>query len=84
MRALGVFTHAHLLTSEEAIGLSSAIRLGITLGVAGLPPIEMINEVLLYVQPAHLQILAGGEMNSAERNTFRATFVREKLEGTAA
>ena len=79
MRALGVFTHSRLLSSEEVIGLASAIRLGLTLELEGLPPIELINEILLYSQPAHLQVMAGQEMSSNERNAYRARFVREKL-----
>lgn len=79
MRALGVFTHAHLLSSEEAIGLSSAIRLGITLDMKDLPRIDTINEILLYGQPAHLQLMAGEEMSSEERNAYRAGFIRRKL-----
>jgi len=79
MRALGVFTHSRLLSSEEVIGLASAIRLGATLGMEGLPPVELINEILLCSQPAHLQLMAGREMSSNERNAHRARFVREKL-----
>ncbi len=79
MRALGVFTHAHLLTSEEAIGLTSAVRLGITLGMDGMPPVQTINLILLYAQPAHLQLLAEHEMSSGERNIYRAEFIRTTL-----
>ncbi len=79
MRALGVFTHARLLSSEEVIALASAIRLGVTLGLDDLPPIELINEILLYAQPAHLQLMAGCEMNTGERNAYRAKYVREKM-----
>ena len=85
MRALGVCTHAHLLSSEEAIGLASAIRLGVTLGMKDLPEVRAINQILLFSQPAHLQMMAGREMNSEERNAYRAEFIRGKLrEGIAA
>jgi len=84
MRAMGVLSHAHLLSSEEAIGLASAIRLGITLGMEDLPAIGVLNEVLLYSQPAHLQLMADREMNTAERNAYRAGFIRSRLAGTAA
>ncbi|MCK4304062.1 MAG: protein arginine kinase [Candidatus Eisenbacteria sp.] len=84
MRALGVFTHAHLLTSEEVIGLSSAIRLGITLSMEGLPRTGIINEILLYAQPGHMQMMAGTEMSSEERNIRRSEFIRGRLKDDLA
>jgi len=78
-RALGVLTHAHLLASQEVVGLASAIRLGITMEMPGMPSLRAVNALLLFVQPAHLQLRAGREMSSQERNAFRATLVREWL-----
>jgi protein arginine kinase len=77
MRALGTLAHAHMLSSEEVIGLASAVRLGVTLEVPGVPSIQTINEILLGVQPAHLQLRAGHEMSSRERNVERAEWIRE-------
>ncbi len=84
MRAVGVLSHAHLMSSQEAIGLASAIRLGITLGLKDLPPVALINEILLSIQPAHLQLMAGREMSSEERNAYRAEMIREKLSAAAS
>jgi len=83
-RAHGVFTNAYLLSSEETIGLASAIRLGITLGIPDLPKIQTINDILLYTQPAHLQLMAGKEMGSEERNLFRAKYITEKMQADSA
>ena len=79
MRAVGVFTHAQLLSSQETIGLASAIRLGITLGLDDLPPVALISEILHCSQPAHLQLMAGHEMSSEERNAHRAELIRKKM-----
>ncbi|MFH1142949.1 MAG: protein arginine kinase [Candidatus Eisenbacteria bacterium] len=78
-RALGALTHAHLLSSEEVIGLASAVRLGSTLGLESLPEVGTINEILLYTQPGHLQMLAGREMSSQERNRARARWIQQRL-----
>jgi protein arginine kinase len=78
-RALGVLEHAHLLSSQEVVGLASAIRLGITMEMADLPSLAAVNGLLLSVQPAHLQLRAGSEMGSQERNAYRAALVRESL-----
>lgn len=84
-RALGVLTNAHLLSSDEAVSLASAIRLGITLGIDDLPKISTLNEILLYSQPAHLQLMAGEEMGSEMRNSYRAKYISEKMRtGNAA
>ncbi len=80
MRALGALCYAHLLTSEEVIALTSAVRLGVTLGLEGMPSIGTLNEILLFSQPAHLQLMLGREMNTLERNLERARFVRKKLQ----
>ncbi len=79
LRALGVLERAFLLTSEEVIGLASAVRLGITLRLPGLPDTRTLNEILLYSQPGHLQLLAGAEMSSRERNAMRARWIQERL-----
>ena len=84
MRAVGVLAHAHLMSSQEAIGLASAIRLGITLGLDEVPPVALINQILLSIQPAHLQLMAGREMSSQERNAYRAELIREKMRAAAS
>jgi protein arginine kinase len=78
-RALGTLSHAVLLSAEETIGLASALRLGVTLELPGLPGIATVNEILLYAQPAHLQLLIGKEMDAQGRHRARAGFVRERL-----
>lgn len=80
-RAYGSLRHARILSSQECMGLLSAIRFGVTMGIAGLPDLGKLNEILLYSQPAHLQKLAGREMSSAERNMFRAEWIQKCLEG---
>jgi protein arginine kinase len=78
-RAVGVLKNARLLSSEEAMHLLSAIRLGTSLGV--LPPLaaSKINEMFLMSQPAHLQKMVGHDLSPAERDLARAAFVRDKL-----
>jgi protein arginine kinase len=78
-RAVGTLRHARLLSSQECIGLLSAIRFGHSIGVGDLPSLGTLNEILLYAQPAHLQKLAGRELSSAERNDFRARWIQERL-----
>lgn len=82
-RALGVLLHARLVSSQEMIALLSAVRFGHSLRLKELPPIAILNELLVRGQPAHLQKAEGREMASEERNERRARLIQAALQGTA-
>jgi protein arginine kinase len=78
-RSLGVLTHARVLSSGEATDYLSGLRLGVHFGfIEGLEARE-INEILLMVQPGHLQKMSGRIQNTEERDELRARMMREKL-----
>ena len=79
-RAYGLLRHCRSVSSQEVVNLCSAVRLGVSLGYPGLPPVRAINELLVLTQPAHLQRLHGGELTTGERNVYRAQLVRERLQ----
>jgi protein arginine kinase len=79
LRALGTLRYSRLLGSNEMIGLLSAARFGSSLGMKNVPPISVLNDVLLRCQPAHLQRIAGREMVAEERNAFRAEWIQRSL-----
>ena len=83
-RAYGTLRYCRSIHAREVINLCSAIRLGVALGMPDLCPLHVVNELLVLTQPAHLQRYAGGELSPAERNVYRAHFVRERLAATAA
>jgi protein arginine kinase len=78
-RAYGSLRYGRTMTSQEVVNLCSAVRLGVALGLPGLPKLRVLNELLVVTQPAHLQRRAGRTMETAERNVKRAEFVREYL-----
>ncbi len=78
-RSYGILKYAHVLTSEEVMNLLSALRLGIALGVVNFIDIPLINEILLFSQPAHLQKYYLEEMDQDRRDFVRAQMVREKF-----
>jgi protein arginine kinase len=78
-RAYGTLRYCRSIHSREVINLCSAVRLGVALGLEGLCPLHLLNELLIVTQPAHLQRLHGGELSPTERNVFRARVVRERL-----
>jgi protein arginine kinase len=78
-RAYGTLRYCRSIQAKEVINLCSAVRLGAAMGLEGLPPLRVVNELLVLTQPAHLQQQAGTEMVAAERNIHRALVVRERL-----
>ena len=82
-RAYGTLRYCRSIHSREVINLCSAVRLGVSLGLPGLCPLHVVNELMVLTQPAHLQRLHGAELSPAERNVYRAQLVRERLAAAA-
>ncbi len=78
-RAYGLLRYCRSVSSQEVINLCSAVRLGVSIGLQGLCPLSVVNELLVLSQPAHLQRAFGGDLTPAERNLYRAQLVRERL-----
>ena len=78
-RAYGILKNAAMMTSEETMDLLSSVRLGVNLGLIDDINILEVNELFIHTQPAHLQKLLGKELDSEERNSERARFLRNRL-----
>lgn len=78
-RAYGVLRHCYVISSEEALNSLSALRMGVDLGMFSSVDIHTVNELFIMTQPAHLQKYAGKELDSNDRDVYRASMVREKL-----
>lgn len=78
-RSMGTLRYARRLTSDETMALLSAIRLGINLKLV--PGIRMgdVNELFVITQPGHLQALKGRELQPDDRDTVRASLLRERF-----
>ena len=79
-RAYGHLRYCRSIQTREVINLCSAVRLGVALGLPGLCPLNVVNELLVLTQPAHLQRRHGSELTPPERNVYRAQLVRERLD----
>ncbi len=78
-RAFGTLCSATMMTSEETMELLSSVRLGINLGLLEDVTIPTINELFIHTQPAHLQKLMGTTLDGEERNSARASYLRNRL-----
>ena len=78
-RAVGTLRSATMMTSEETMDLLSSVRLGVNLGLLDDVHIGTVNELFIHTQPAHLQKIMGAMLDSEERNTARARYLRNRL-----
>ncbi len=78
-RAYGILSNSRLLTSKEFMSLSSAVRLGISLGLIPDITMRLLNKLMVSIQPAHLQKERGASMEAGERDFSRASMVRERF-----
>jgi protein arginine kinase len=79
-RALGTLRYSRSISSQEVVSLTSAVRLGVALGLPGLPPVHVLNRLLILTQPAHLMAREEKEMDAPRRNVLRAGMARKLLE----
>ncbi len=78
-RALGILRHARLLTSQELMNFSSALRLGIDLKMVEGVELGSLNRLMVESKPSHLQFRAGRTLSPDERDVLRAKQVRTQL-----
>jgi len=78
-RAYGLLRYSRSVSTKEALSLISAVRLGVGTEILGNVPMKTLNELLVYIQPAHLQMLEGRSMDALERDVARADYIRRTL-----
>ena len=78
-RSIGILKTARVLSTHEFMNLSSAARLGIYLELLDKPLLTSLNELMIITQPGHLQERIGRKVETMERDTIRANFVREQF-----
>ena len=79
-RAWGLLRHARLISYDEAMSHLSQVRLGLQTGLPLPVKPATLNHLMMVTQPAHLQLLKGSSLKAEERDRWRATLIREKLE----
>jgi protein arginine kinase len=79
-RAYGMLRHARTVSSDEALALLSALRMGVHMGLVGKIEPGTVNELILFTQPAHLQKKEGRELEAEERDFARGAYLRSRLE----
>lgn len=78
-RALGLLSHARVMSTREAMELLSDVRLGIDLGFINGLEANVLKELMVLTRAAHLQKVMGQNLPSEERDRLRADLIRERL-----
>jgi len=83
-RAYGTLKHARIVSSKEGLTLISLIRLGTEMGYFPEETYELCDQLMIEIQPAHLQLKAGNKLSPEERDLARAGVISRTLESLAA
>ena len=80
-RSLGILKNCHLITTKESLSHLSMLCIGLDLNIIKGIKRELINNLFIAIQPAHLQKIEGKILKEEERDYIRAEILREKLKG---
>jgi protein arginine kinase len=78
-RAFGLLENARVIASEESMFFLSHLRMGVSMGRFSGIDVSTLNEILLQIQPAHLQKRCGSSLSGEERSIARAKLLRDRL-----
>lgn len=79
LRAYGILTNAKIISTAEAIDLLLKVRFGIELGILSKVGYDIVNRLMLVVQPGYLQLLKGQTYNKDQQEIARAALIKEIL-----
>jgi len=80
-RSLGLLRTARIISSQETVDLLSMVRLGVDLEILTEVQRPVLNQLLIMIQPAHLQKIEGRRLSAADRDIKRGNLIRQKLGG---
>lgn len=78
-RAYGLLKYARTINSMDTMNLLSDLRLGVDLNIIPNIPGGLVMELIVMTRPAFLNKLKGEELNPVQRDIYRATLIRDKL-----
>ena len=78
-RSIGLLSNVRILSGKEFMKLISVVRMGVAMKMIDTIGLDTINALICRVQPATLMVSADKELDPAERDSLRATMVRECL-----
>ena len=80
-RAYGTLKYAHSISANEAMNLISYVKLGIDLDIIEGMSGNILNQLMVMVRPATLQVLNGSKLSVEQRDIYRAEMIKDRLTG---
>ncbi len=80
-RSLGILKNARIITTREALSHLSMLYLGIDLGIIKGINRDILNNLFIIIQPAHLQYMEHKTLKEETRDYLRASLLRKDLGG---
>ncbi|NLB35252.1 MAG: protein arginine kinase [Elusimicrobia bacterium] len=77
-RSQGLLINAYKITFEEALDLMSNLRFGIYTKLLK-SDIDVLNNLMIRIQPAHIQQAGGSKLNDLELDVARAHLIKKDL-----
>jgi len=79
-RAYGLLHYARIISSIEAMEFISRVRFGIELGILQNIKVRQLNQLMLKIQPAYMQMLLQKELDPFSRDLQRAMLIRNEID----
>lgn len=81
-RSYGILRYSRSMSGQEALGLLSAVRLGVDLGIIGELSPTIFTELILATRSCMVDRMAHTDkLDKLERNRLRAKLIRERIKG---
>lgn len=78
-RSYGILKYARSISSSEAMGLFSNVKMGVEMGIIDDKISQKINSLMMLIQPGNLQEYYNADLTPEERDIKRADMIREKF-----
>lgn len=78
-RSAGILQNARMLSNEEFMKLISNVRLGISAGLITNISYDVVNSLIVQVQPATIMLPGQQKLTPAQRDALRAEIVSKRL-----
>ncbi|MDR2732369.1 MAG: hypothetical protein LBB36_04035 [Fibromonadaceae bacterium] len=82
MRAWGLLTNAHMISSEEAVGNLALLKLGACLNIIKFKNQRILDDLFFVIQPMSLAVTDNRASSVVERDKIRAKSIAQTLNGS--
>jgi protein arginine kinase len=80
MRAYAILTNAHMISANEALKLLSLLRMGADLTLIDEVPSDVLNRLMINIQPATLALKCGLGTDEKAIDLYRAKYIKQELD----